>query len=352
MGKETKDRVGILFGGRSSEYEISLMSAESVIGAIDREKHDVVMIGVTRKGEFKLFQGDVTAIGQDRWEEESEHLRIEELPEVMDFAFPVLHGQFGEDGKFQGMLEYLNIPYAGSGVLASTLAMDKVSTKRIFKAYGVPSCRYVYVDRVRLTKNRKMEEEILDRCEQSLEYPMFVKPSNAGSSVGISKVRTREELKDGLYEAAKIDSRILVEQGVDGREIEVGVLGNGEPEVTHTGEIITAKDFYDYEAKYGDDSGTQIIVPAELDAATEERLRKTAWYAYRCLACRGYARVDFLVEKHTGNLYCNEINTLPGFTHYSMFPSLWAEEGMDFTRLIDRIIELGYQRFQEESLNL
>lgn len=336
------DRLGIIFGGKSGEHEVSLLSAKAVIDAFKDSEHQLVLIGITKDGKWKMYEGPTENIADGSWEETAEDFPVHELGEVIDFAFPVLHGPYGEDGTIQGLFEMMDVPYAGCGVLSSALCMDKVAAKMIFEREGLPSCRYELVYGEEL---KDQTEEVLDRLEKKLPYPMFVKPSNMGSSVGISKARTREQLRKGLYDAAKYDRRIIVEEGLSCREIETGVIGNYFPKAAAVGEIIQKQDFYDYEAKYTDDAGTELSIPASLSEETYEEIRNLAVRAYKIMDCSGFSRVDFFVEKETGKIYLNEINTIPGFTRYSMFPSLWKEAGVNFTELVERIVELGYERY-------
>lgn len=339
------DKIGIFFGGKSNEHEISLLSATAVIKAIDKASHQLVMIGITKENEFKLYEGDVEKIADGSWENEAKDFDIGELPDMIDFALPILHGPYGEDGTIQGLFEMMNLPYAGCGVLASSLAMDKVAAKQVFIANNVPTCEYklVYAEDI-----RNDVEAAARHCE-SLPYPMFVKPANMGSSVGISKVRNVKELEAALELAAGYDRRIIVEKGIIGREVETGVIGNEQPEVARVGEIVAKADFYDYTAKYSDDAGTMILVPAKLPKDMEEKIRVIAKDAYKALDCAGFARVDFLVDKETGAVYVSEINTIPGFTKYSMFPLLWQERGVPFGDLVERIVRFGYERYNAKN---
>lgn len=318
-----------------------MLSATSVIKAIDRNIHDVVCIGITRENEFRLYEGNIDNIADGSWEKESQAIDIGKLPEMIDFALPILHGAYGEDGTIQGLFEMLNLPYAGSGVLGSSLAMDKVAAKQVFVANKIPTCDYKLVYAEEVSQNALA---VAKSCE-TLPYPMFVKPANMGSSKGISKVRTTEELVRALELAAGFDRRIIVEEGINCREVETGVIGNARPEAARVGEIVAKADFYDYDAKYSDDAGTMIIVPADIPKDMEESIRKIAIDAYLALDCAGFARVDFLVDKETGTVYVSEINTIPGFTKYSMFPLLWQERGVSFGELVERIVNYGYERY-------
>lgn len=340
------ERIGVIFGGKSGEHEVSLLSATSVIEAIDREKYDVVMIGITKKGQWKLYGGDVKDLADGSWEETAKDIEASDLKQLADFALPILHGPYGEDGTIQGLFEMLDVPYAGCGVLSSALCMDKVSAKKIFERMGLPTARYklVYAEDV-----REDMDSVIKEVEAELPYTLFVKPSNMGSSVGISKVRNREELREALTLAGKYDRRIIIEEGINCREVETGVLGNHKPEVAAVGEIVAKLDFYDYTAKYTDDAGTELSIPAKLPSSTYEEIRGLAKKAYMALDCSGFARIDFFVDKDTGEVYINEINTIPGFTKYSMFPLMWKEAGLSFRELVERIVNLGYERYHAKN---
>ena len=340
------DKIGIIFGGRSTEHEISRLSAAAVINAADKSKHELVYIGIDRGGDWFTYDGPVENIADGSWEETAEPLDFNKLPDMIDFAYPVLHGAYGEDGRIQGLFEMMDIPYAGSGVLGSALAMDKMAAKQVFTAAGILNTEYVPVYGEEVAAD---VDAVAKRCEENLPYPMFVKPVNLGSSVGISKVENTEELKKGLEFASEYDRRIIVERGLDARELETGVIGNDQPIASGVGEIRSGDEFYDYEAKYSDDAGTVIDVPADIPDEIRETIRTEAVKAYKALDCAGLSRVDFMLEKSTGKVYLNEINTLPGCTKYSMFPMLWNEEGVSFTELIERIIEYGYERYNSKN---
>lgn len=351
-------RLGIIFGGRSGEHEVSLMSATSVIRAIDKEKFQIVLMGITREGNWLLYDGPVDKIEDGSWQEEAEEALAKDpekyaitilgaggksLKDIMDFALPILHGPYGEDGTIQGLFEMAGIPYGGCGVLSSAVAMDKALAKEIFVKENLPVCRHMVILREEMSENLN---GIIDRVEKFLPYPIFVKPANMGSSVGINKARNPEELRNALEEAAKYDRRLVLEEGLDCREIETGVLGNYNPEAAVVGEILPSAEFYDYKAKYFDGGQSRLCIPAEVPTEIAEEIREIALEAYRLLDCAGYARVDFFLEKNTNKIYLNEINTIPGFTKYSMFPLLWAEAGVQYPALIEKIIMLGVERFQ------
>lgn len=314
-----KTRVAVLYGGRSGEHEISLRSAKTVIGALDPERYEVVEIFISKEGKWS-----------------PRHIVPEPGANAdIDVVFPVLHGTFGEDGTVQGLLELADLPYVGPGVLASSLSMDKDAMKRICRERNLP-----VVDHLTLTR------ECLDWriAAARFGYPMFVKPANLGSSVGISKVHNDDELRRALETAAAYDRKIVVERAIQGREFECAVLGNEAPEASLPCEIFPSREFYDYEDKYIlDKARTQI--PADLTAEQTEELRRLAVESYKAVGCEGMARVDFLLEASTGLLYINEINTIPGFTNSSMFPMMWNERGIGFSDLISRLLDLAQERY-------
>jgi D-alanine-D-alanine ligase len=360
-----KLRVGVLFGGKSGEHEISLRSARSILEAIDRKKYEVVELGITKEGRW-LQSGEAQGLlGGGSVEpvvELSGGMTIAAAaaaPEAgtgLDVVFPVLHGTFGEDGTIQGLFELADIAYVGSGVLGSAAGMDKDAMKRMFYAAGLPLTPHVTLLRSEWKASAK---NCVKAVEKALRYPVFVKPANLGSSVGISKVKTRAELGPAIDLAASFDRKIVIEEGVGGpgvkpRELEVAVLGNDAPEASVVGEIVPAKEFYDYEAKYelnGVDESVSII-PAKLSAADAKRIRAMAIAAFRACDCAGLARVDFLMSPgakgKASTIVLNEVNTMPGFTSISMYPKLWEASGLSYKKLIDRLIELGIERHKEK----
>jgi D-alanine-D-alanine ligase len=390
-----KIRVGILFGGRSGEHEVSLLSAASVLNAIDKEKYDVVPIGITKDGRW-LTSEHAENLLTGKLVLESRHLRAGD-PDItspaavlargeavvvppepvhrhtglvpfqtdaglmrrasdrainVDVIFPVLHGTFGEDGTIQGLLELADIPYVGAGVLGSAAGMDKDIMKSLFIAAGIPIVKHVTILRGAWQKDPKKVQKLV---ESKLVYPVFVKPANLGSSVGISKAHNRKELGPAIEEAAKFDRKIVIEQGVGGkkekaREIECSVLGNDEPEASVPGEIVPGKEFYDYTAKYVDE-GSQLIIPAKLTKAETKKVQELAVAAFQAVDCSGLARVDFLMDPKTRKIFLNEINTMPGFTAISMYPKLWAASGLAYADLIDRLIQLGIERHEDKKKN-
>ncbi len=360
-----KLRVGVLFGGRSGEHEVSLRSARSILQAIDRKKYDVVELGISKEGRWlqsaaaqKLLAGSAAPVAKKKNAETGVALAAAEPGgrTGLDIVFPVLHGTFGEDGTIQGLFELADVAYVGSGVLGSAAGMDKDAMKRLFLAAGLPITPHVSMLRSEWRADAKRATKVI---EKALKYPLFVKPANLGSSVGISKVHNRAELEPAMDLAASFDRKIVVEQGVGGpgvkpRELEVAVLGNDAPEASVVGEIVPAKEFYDYEAKYelsGPDESVSLI-PAKLTKAEEKKIRAMAIAAFRACDCAGLARVDFLMapaaKGKPSEIVLNEINTMPGFTSISMYPKLWGASGLPYARLIDRLIELGMERHREK----
>ncbi len=357
-----KLRVGVLFGGRSGEHEVSLMSARSVLAALRRERYEVVEIGITKQGVWLMGEGvlaalqegrtagldtvtllpDPTRRGVFRMRPRDGEVLLEHLA-TLDVVFPVLHGTFGEDGTLQGLLEMADVAYVGAGVVGSAVGMDKGIFKAVMQAHGLPVVPYALFTR------REVEHDIdtvVARCEALAPYPLFTKPANLGSSVGVTKARNREALVRGLREAARYDRRIVVEQGIEAREIEVSVLGNEEPQASIAGEIRPGDEFYSYEAKYLDDT-SELLIPAPLSEEQMAQVRALAVAAYRAIDCAGMARVDFLLDKATGVFYINEVNTIPGFTQISMYPKLWEASGLAYPDLLDRLIELALERKAE-----
>jgi D-alanine-D-alanine ligase len=363
-------RVGVIFGGRSGEHEVSLMSARSVLAAIDREKYQVTEIGITHEGVWLVGEGVLAAMSQGKvngllpatilpdvtrhglyqiGETQRGELQRGELLQQfaeLDVVFPVLHGTFGEDGTLQGLLEMADLAYVGAGVLGSSLGMDKGVFKDVMRAHGVPVVDSIIVLRSEIETDA---EKVIERAVQLAEFPLFVKPANLGSSVGITKCCSRSDLLEGLIEAARYDRRVLVERGVNAREIEVSVLGNERPQASIPGEIIPSREFYSYEAKYID-SSSALLIPAPISAEMTAKVQELAVCAFRAIDCAGMARVDFLLEKvdpgagRAAEIYLNELNTIPGFTQISMYPKLWEASGLPYPALIDRLIELALAR--------
>jgi D-alanine-D-alanine ligase len=365
-----KLRVGILFGGRSGEHEVSLLSAASILKSIDRSKYEVIPIGINKQGHWlppgeaqQLLDGNTKSAPIQR-----KSLQLSASAEIiqqtspltqsLDVIFPVLHGTFGEDGTIQGLLELADIAYVGSGVLGSATGMDKSAMKQLFAAAGLPQTPHVNLLRTEWRTDPKRCTRLI---EKKLTYPIFVKPANLGSSVGISKVHDRSELAPSMDLAASFDRKLIIEQGVGGpgakpRELEVSVLGNDTPQASVVGEIVPGAEFYDYNAKYHSAASIPII-PADLTEAESNQIRKMAIAAFRACDCAGLARVDFLMEpasqskkgKHkAARIYLNEINTMPGFTSISMYPKLWQATGIPYKQLIDRLITLAIERHREK----
>lgn len=358
--KEHKLRVVLLFGGRSGEHEVSLNSAQSIFKAIDRNRYSVETIGINKQGQWfwgvlpekVINEGFPTAdlaqqitLVVDPTHPHFMALDGSSLPNQgqFDLIFPVLHGPYGEDGTLQGLLEMANVPYAGSGVLGSSLGMDKDRMKAVFLEKNLPLARYVTLLRSDFLNG-------LDSCladiEEKIGYPCFVKPANLGSSVGISKAHHRQELQDALNFAAIFDRKIVVEENINGREIEVSVLGNDAPEASLPGEVLPAHEFYTYEAKYSN-IGSSLLIPAPLDASVIASLQKMAVEAFQAVEASGLSRVDFFVTPKN-EIFLNEINTMPGFTEISMYPKLWEATGIPYSELIDRLISLGLDRYKDK----
>lgn len=368
-----KKTVAVLFGGQSGEHEVSLVSAQAVLAALDPEKYAVLPVGITKEGRWLAGPGAMAALvaaadpallptsmvaADERPEAEREQGTQEVLalvplaeaqnvpsasrllPPGVDVVFPVLHGPRGEDGTLQGLLELAGVAYVGCGVAASAVGMDKALMKAAFVAAGLPVLPWLLVRRAELELD---VEGACVRVEAALRYPVFVKPANMGSSVGVSKANDREQLRLAFAEAARYDRRIVVEQGVSAREIEISVLGNDRLETSVPGEVVPSGDWYDYAAKYID-GGSQIVIPAPIDAALGERVRERALRAFVAVDGAGLARVDFLLDKETGELWLNEINTMPGFTPISMYAKMWAASGLEYAALLDRLISLALER--------
>jgi len=357
-----KLRVAVLFGGQSGEHDVSLRSAQAILRHIDRERFEPVPIGITRDGRW-LVGGDplrelaarsrLPLEGTDGppavQEAGATGSRLLDFPEPLwsggiDVVFPVLHGPYGEDGTVQGLLELAGIPYVGCGVLASAVAMDKPTAKRLFASVGLDQARWLVFT---WQDWERGQETLVARIEQELGYPCFVKPANLGSSVGVSKVRNRSELGPAIERANRYDRRILVEEGIDARELEVSVLGNDDPVASIVGEIVPSREFYDYEAKYVD-PGSQLLIPAPITREQAATVQRMALEAFRAIDGAGMARVDFFLERPTGRILINEVNTIPGFTAISMYPKLWEASGLCFRDLITRLIELALERHREQ----
>ena len=349
MGKK---RLGVIFGGTSTEHEVSIVSGTSVIKNLNKEKYEIYPIYIDKAGEWYEFELDNKTykvgdeiVGTKKIENIWNYLK------TMDILFPVLHGLQGEDGTIQGMFELLKIPYVGTRVLGSSVCMDKVYSKIIFEKAKLNQAKYVYIRKFEdqyIYINEDFSEEVLDIQEtvnkimEKIDFPMFVKPSNSGSSVGISKAKNKDELINSIIEASKFDKKILIEETLIGREIECSVLGNEDVKASCIGEILPAENFYTFDAKYKN-AESKLTIPAEINKDLTDEVRKTAIKAFKAIDGKGFARVDFFVNDKTNEIYINEINTLPGFTEISMYPKLWAQSGLEYSELLDKLIDLALE---------
>ena len=335
----------ILFGGKSGEHDVSCLSVQSVLNNINKEKYNIIKLGITKEGKWLKTDATPEQIASGEW------LNLNNTPAVLspdpthkglicegeiikiDVAYPVMHGDFCEDGCIQGLFELAGIPYVGPGVLASSAGMDKSATKLFAREAGIPQADWV-------TLFAPFTPDMIKKVEEKFSYPVFIKPCNAGSSLGVSKVKNAAELEKAISEAAKVDSKILCEEFIDGHEVECAVIGNDEPYASTVGEIVASNEFYDYNAKYIDNASI-INIPADLPAETIEKIREYAVKIFKALGCKGLSRVDFFVHKKTGDIYFNEINTLPGFTSISMYPKLLEHDGIPYSSIIDKLIDLA-----------
>ncbi|NBJ89191.1 D-alanine--D-alanine ligase family protein [Acutalibacter sp. 1XD8-36] len=350
-----KLQLAVIFGGKSSEHEVSLMSAASIIENLDREKYDIHQVGITKEGQWLLYDGPVEGLGDGRWLNESVPAFLAPDPTVhglvtlgeggprtvhIDCVFPALHGKNGEDGSIQGLFQMAGVPYVGCHVTSSAVCMDKAITHTLLSNTDINQAHYLwfYADRYRAAP-----EVVLNKIQARLDFPIFVKPANAGSSVGVSKVERHEDLPAAIEKASLEDGKVIVEQGIDGQEVEVAVLGTRPgAEASCVGEIGASAQFYDYDDKYVNGT-SQLYIPARLPEDVAEKVRETAVKVYRLLGCSGLARVDFFVTHKDRQVVLNEINTLPGFTSISMYPKLWMHGGLSYSQLLDRLIELGLE---------
>lgn len=365
--KTEKIKVGLIFGGKSGEHEVSFCSASSIIKAIDKDKYSVVPIGITKEGRWVSPRDSELALQSGRIEgkgtvtllnnpsgttlvriDNNQRLDKSSTLEKLDVIFPVLHGPYGEDGTVQGLLELADIPYVGAEVAASAISMDKDLMKTIFQQKDLPILKWLTIKRKEWQKDK---EKILSIIQNNFEYPLFVKPTNLGSSVGITKVHKKEELDKAINIAASYDRKILIEEGLEEvREIECGVLGNDEPQVSVVGEVRPAGEFYDYDSKYIDEK-TQLIVPTDLPEEVSGKVQQIALLAFKAVDAAGMARIDFFVSKKENKIYLSEINTIPGFTSNSMYPRLWEASGIPYPELIDQLIQLALERHQDKKQN-
>ena len=352
----SKKKIAVIFGGKSSEHDISRISASYVISQISKEKYDIFTIGITKEGKWLLYSGDIESIKDGSWEMHPDNKSAFISPDSsihgmivmsdgkcetirLDVIFPVMHGKNGEDGTIQGLFEMSGINYVGCGVLASADCMDKVTANIIFASLGIDQAKFTWCY---ASDFKKSPEKVISAIENAIDYPIFVKPANAGSSVGISKAHDRNELQKAIETAAKEDSRILFEETIVGKEVECAVLGNDEPFASTVGEIAPASEFYDFDAKYND-ANSLLFIPARIESELIEKIRETAVKAYRAIGCAGLSRVDFFVTADN-RIMLNEINTLPGFTSISMYPKLMEKSGINGTQLVEKIIELAFER--------
>lgn len=349
-------KLGVVFGGISTEHDVSCVSGTSVIENLDKSKYEIYPIYISKEGKWYKYTKEISKIKTLEIEEEPEP--IEEIDDVVGYLkgleviLPVLHGLGGEDGSVQGLFELIKVPYVGCRVLASCVGMDKVYSKIVFEKAGLNQAKYeyirkdkegyIYIDKNFNEKNCKLEE-ICDIVDNNLEYPIFVKPSNSGSSVGITKVKTKQELSSAIEYAARYDSKVIIEQGINAREIECAVLGNEDVIASCVGEIIPKEEFYSYDAKYKSEE-SKTVIPACLEESLQDEIRKQAIKAYKAIDGKGLSRVDFLLEKETNKIYINEINTLPGFTKISMYPKLFEHVGIKYKDLLDKLIELAQNK--------
>jgi D-alanine-D-alanine ligase len=355
-----KIRVGILFGGKSAEHEVSLQSAKSIVEAIDREKYEVVLIAVDKKGQWHLADAsgfllnannpkliklntvsDDLALVPGKKAEQLISLTRQNFTAPVDVVFPVLHGPFGEDGTVQGLLKLANVPFVGPSILGSAVSMDKDVAKRLLRDAGIPIARFLVFDRSSLNKTD------FNEVKNQLGLPLFIKPANLGSSVGINKVKDREQFEDAVNDAFQYDNKIIIEEYIEGREIECSILGNDDPIASLPGEILPQDEFYSYDAKYIDEDGAILEVPAKLPENIVKEVQDCAIQSFKVLCCEGMARVDLFL-KESGEIVINEINTIPGFTKISMYPKLWEVSGISYSELIHRLIQLGIEMCKRE----
>lgn len=345
-----KRMLGVIYGGKSSEHEVSLRTAFSIMEAIDYGKFDVIPVYIQLDGTW--IKGDTYTRKPEsvtilRLTDENRSLPVFELSKEIDVFFPVIHGPYGEDGTLQGMLEMLDVPYVGCGVLSSSMGMDKVMMKKVFASVDLPQCHFLSFTRKEISTSLTF---ITEDIERELGYPCFVKPVNLGSSVGISKAKNRESLENALQLAAKYDNKVIIEQLVLGREVEIGVLGNENLKTSVVGEVRSVGEFYDYAAKYKN-IGTELDIPAKIPTQVAEGIADMAKKAFSALECSGLSRVDFFWNEETDSLYINEVNTMPGFTPFSMYPMLFKEAGLPYAQLIEELIELALDRYEEKKKN-
>ncbi len=328
-------KVGVIYGGMSTEHDVSMMSGKNVLENLDKKKYDIIPIYIDKNGKWYINNKEIKNI-------------VDKLKE-MDVIFPVLHGLYGEDGTIQGMLELLKIPYVGCDIISSSMCMDKVYTKCVLQKANIKQAKYIYIKNENTYVNEEFEEmklendEIVKLVEEKLQFPVFVKPSNSGSSVGVTKASNGPELIKAIEEASIYDKKVLVEEAIVGKEVECAVLGNDNPKASTVGEILSAEEFYSYDAKYNN-AESKTRIPAQISEEKIEEIRRTAVKAFKAMDCKGLARVDFFVKNDTNEVYINEINTMPGFTEISMYPKLWGYMGLEYSELLDELINLAIER--------
>jgi len=364
MAQKVKIKIGVLYGGRSGEHDVSLCSAASVVEALDKNKYKAVAIGIDRDGKWYVQEkpqiiphkdfGKVLALKKKgKWLvthfQQNNQLHLYNLANnnkkvTIDVVFPVLHGTFGEDGTLQGMLELAMVPYVGADVIGSSVGMDKDVAKRLLREAGIPVVSSITVNK---SEWKTDAQNIMQSALEKLGLPLFVKPVCTGSSVGVKKVKEKDHLQKAVNFAFQFDTRVMIEKAINCREIECAVLGNENPQASILGEIVPKYEFYSYEAKYIDPDGAALIIPAQIDSSLSDKIRKFAVDGYIALGCSGMARVDFFLDKNTNEFYLNEINTLPGFTSISMYPKLWEATGLKYQKLLDKLIELALERHKK-----
>ena len=359
-----KLRLALLFGGRSGEHDVSVMSARSIVAALNPDRYEIHCVRIDADGRWQLNEAAAAQIGavssrlelNDRAIEaltvpgagvlarKGNEATLDSAPRAFDVIFPVVHGTYGEDGTLQGLLEMAGIPYVGSGVLGSAIGMDKDVSKRLLRDAGLPVVDYLVV-----RTHEAFASDLVERVRVKLGFPCFVKPTNLGSSVGVHKVKGPEDLLAAVRDALRFDRKVLVERAIDAREVECSVLGNDQPEASVVGEVVPNAEFYSYEAKYLDENGAALIIPAPLSREQSEAIRNLAVRAFTTLELEGMARVDFFIDKASGELYVNEVNTIPGFTAISMYPKLWEASGISYSSLLDRLIDLALERHRQRT---
>ena len=349
--------VAVIFGGISSEHEVSRVSASSVLNNLDKDKYDIHMIGITKSGKWLYYTGDINNLKDGTWEKDKNNLpacispdrsvkgiyifKSNEIETIkIDVVFPVLHGKYGEDGTIQGLFELAGLPYVGCNTTSSAVCMDKVFTKTVLDSANISQAKWLWFNKYDYNENK---DKIIDQIDEKLGYPCFIKPANAGSSVGIGKAKNKQQLDEIIKNALIHDNRIVVEEGIDGIEVECAVLGNDKPIASVVGEIVPANEFYDYEAKYSSEDSL-LYIPARLNENIMQSIRLTAVKAYCALGCEGMSRVDFFVRKNDNKILLNEVNTIPGFTSISMYPKLFNASGINYSELLNKLIELAIER--------